>query len=181
MFKNLFKKSIPAKQLRWCSFINVILLILCVIVIVLFGDPSQKYLHIGPSDDVYLLGICINTMTKYGLTLLFLSMLKIAEIVVGEIAQPILWFNIYNIDKKVITEFSKFELQLHANIIYATDTLRYTLLILISITQIDIAVFTCLAGQFATLFTARYLLRDKKFVDSLPSDPNDIESRISKY
>ena len=73
-------------------------------------------------------------------------------------------FNIYNPDKKIIKEFTKNELQLLANIMWLINSLTNALFILITISQIDIAILRILYSEITTIFTIRLLLNDKTFI-----------------
>jgi hypothetical protein len=70
---------------------------------------------------------------------------------------------VYNPDKKVITEFSKFELQLYANGMWIITSLRNVMMIVISISQIDVALLQVLYGELTSLYTIRMLLNEKSF------------------
>jgi hypothetical protein len=82
---------------------------------------------------------------------------------VTELADNILSFTIYNPDKKNISEFSKCELQFYGNYIYFIDSLRYVFTLMITITQIDLALFGIIIDQITTIFTIRLLLNEKTF------------------
>jgi hypothetical protein len=105
----------------------------------------------------------IDTWTKYIITLVFIAIVDIIRVISEEIGMPIINFNIYNPDKKVITEFTKFELQLYGNSMYALTSIRGVFITLISITQFDIALWSLLIGETSALFTIRALLNEKIF------------------
>ena len=65
----------------------------------------------------------------------------------------VLGFSIYNPDKKIITEFSKNELQFYANAMYLISSLRYVCELIVTISQLDLAIFSVLASEFAIFFT----------------------------
>jgi hypothetical protein len=76
---------------------------------------------------------------------------------------PVIGFSIYNPDKKVITEFTKNELQFYGNTMYLTSSLRYIFEVMITITQIDIAIYSVIISEITTIFTMRLLLNEKRF------------------
>ena len=85
--------------------------------------------------------------------------------IISEFAQPILGFNIYNPDKNVITDFkSKRELQILASLYWAFNNLRAVFTILISITQVDLALIKWLVLEITAIYTIGTLLSKKKFV-----------------
>ena len=90
-------------------------------------------------------------------------MVNIIKVISEEIGGPILGFNIYNPDKKVITEFTKCELQLYGNAMFALSGVRGIFITLITITQFDIALWSLFVSEMASLFTIRALLNEKTF------------------
>ena len=54
-------------------------------------------------------------------------------------------------------------MQLYANTLYLIDSIRYIFTIMITITQIDIALFDTIIGEITTIFTVRLLLNEKTF------------------
>ena len=98
-------------RLKCCVFINFLLFIFIVITVVIFNNNNNNnYFKYGPNDDLDILGIKINTIDKYLYLQLFLCFVEISRAWTNEIASPILGFNIYNPDKKIIKEFTKNEL-----------------------------------------------------------------------
>ena len=150
-------------RLKYCVFINFLLFIFIVITVVIFNN-NNNYFKYGPNDDLDILGIKINTIDKYLYLQLFLCFVEISRAWTNEIASPILGFNIYNPDKKIIKEFTKNELQLLANIMWLINSLTNALFILITISQIDIAILRILYSEITTIFTIRLLLNDKTFI-----------------
>ena len=82
---------------------------------------------------------------------------------IEEIGMPVLSFSIYNPDKKVITEFTKNELQIFGNAMYMVSSIRMVFEIMITITQIDIALISVIFTELASMFTIRMLLNEKEF------------------
>jgi hypothetical protein len=94
---------------------------------------------------------------------------------INEIANHILGFSIYNPDKKVINDFSKNELQLLANTMWFINGLIGTLFVMVTISQIDIALLRTLYSDVTTIFTIRMLLNEKEFEYDKSNDNNEIE------
>jgi hypothetical protein len=118
----------------------------------------------GPNDNLYVLSIKINTPQKYIYLQVFLLFVEFSRVFTNEIASPILGFNIYNPDKKVITEFTKNELQLLANTMWLINSLTTSLFVMITISQIDIAILRTIYSEITTIITIRILLNEKKFI-----------------
>jgi hypothetical protein len=88
---------------------------------------------------------------------------SIISVCIIEVGFPILSFSIYNPDKKVIEDFSKNELQLYGNTMFALNSLKNTLAVLVTISQIDLALCQVLFSELTSLVTIRMLLDKKEF------------------
>ena len=166
-----------AGKLRACILANMILLVLITIPICLLENGTSSYFRWGWSDDLVLISVPINTKTRYIFVCIYIFFIKAFGVLIGEIANPILGFNIYNPDKKVITEFTKNELQLYGNLMWLINGFKNLMLIMVSITQIDLALVGMLSGEIMSIFTIRLLLNEKEFkkLDENKQDTKDIE------
>ena len=149
-------------KLTYCVTGNILLLVVIVIIIIHYQHES-KYFRFGPSNDLIVISVNINTNARYLILLLIISLVKITKVVVEEIGMPVIGFSIYNPDKKVITEFTKNELQFYGNTMYLTSSLRYIFEVMVTITQIDIAIYSVIISEITTIFTIRLLLNEKRF------------------
>ena len=138
-------------------------MVMVAIPVILLDNGKSKYFRWGPHEDFIMVSVPINTNQRYICTIIFAALLSAGEVVIGEIANPILGFNIYNPDKKVITEFTKNELQFYGNMFYLLCGLRYIFKVSAMVAQIDIAFFSVLAGELASLYTIRMLLDEKTY------------------
>lgn len=160
-------------KLKLCVISNLLLLVSSILIISLVGSKETDYWNYGPNDNLVIINIHINTLTKYYSLLIFIAVFKCLQVIISEIAHPIIGFNIYNPDKKVISDFTKFELQIYANTMYMIDSIRGVLMIMITITQIDIALFGALISEVTSIFTIRMLLNEKKFKSKYTQITND--------
>ena len=151
-------------KLRICLVCNFFLLLFVASVILIFRDDESKYLRVGPQDDLMIISVVVNDYTKYCFLLLVIAIVKISDVLIQEIGSPIIGFNIYNPDKKVIKEFTKNELQFYGNSMYLINAIKAVLLIMVSISQIDIALWGVFVSETASIFTIRMLLNEKKFL-----------------
>ena len=151
------------KKLKICVLSNLLLLAFVITLILIFRDDNSTYLRWGPQQDLIIISVAINDMTKYFLLLGVIAIIKISDVVIAEIASPIIGFNIYNPDKKVITEFTKNELQFYGNSMYLINAIKAVLLIMVNISQIDIALWGVFVSETTSLFTIRMLLNEKEF------------------
>lgn len=151
------------KKLQLCVIGNFTLLLFIILLFIFFGNSESNYWRFGPSETLVIINVKINNYFKYCILLLIITILKIMNVVISEIAHPIISFNIYNPDKKIISEFTKNELQIYGNTMYLIDGIRGILMIMVNITQIDIALFGVIISEFTSIFTIRLLLNEKKF------------------
>ena len=118
---------------------------------------------LGPSDDLIVVNIRINTYQRYIVLLCLLGVLNVIQVISEDIAFPILGFTIYNPDKREICDFRKLELQICASTMSMITSVRSVFTILIAITQADIAIFSVLIKEIASCFVIRMLLNAKTF------------------
>lgn len=171
-------------RLRRCVLGNFMILILVFSLVTGFNDNRSTYWRYGPHSDFVLISVAIDNWTKYGLLLVLVAILKVSECIIAEVAHPIIGFNIYNPDKKEITEFTKLELQIYGNAMYTIDSIRRVLMIMMSITQVDIALWGVITSEITSIFTIRMLLNEKSFKPTKhhskldDSDDNDKELEV---
>ena len=153
-------------KLKLCAILYTFLIILIIILVLCF-KTYDTYFRWGvpPSNEppLLILSVKIDNYYKYVILLCVITVVRIVKVLVSEIADAILSFTIYNPDKKIIKDFTKCELQFYGNYIYFIDSLRYVFTLMITITQIDLALFGVIIDQITTLFTIRLLLNEKSF------------------
>lgn len=164
-------------KLFHCVWVNIILLSVIVFLVFTFNDGSSSYFRWGPQEDLVLISIKINTWERYFVLLLLQVLIKVCNVIVGEIANPILGFTIYNPDKKEVFGFDKTELQVYANLMFFVDNCKYTLMFLFSISQIDIAFFGIIVSEITGIFTVRMLLNEKTFHPETENVEEDAEKK----
>jgi len=150
-------------KLRICVFINLLSLIAIIIPIVILRDDSSSYFKWGPSDILNVISIKINNWFKWSCVVFAICVLKVVDTIINELASPILGFNVYNPDKKLITEFSKWELQILANLQWTINSIRGVFMQVVNVSQIDLAFFGVAASEITSIFTIRHLLNGKTF------------------
>ena len=153
-------------KLQLCILIYGILLIGIVSIISIYKTHGEYFRWGIPNkneEPLIIISVNIDNYYKYFSLLLMITIIRIIKVGVTEIADPILTFNIYNPDKKNIEEFGKNELQFYGNMLYLIDNLRYVFTLMITITQIDLALYSVLVGEITSLFTIRMLLNEKTF------------------
>lgn len=169
-------------KLRYCVIINFILFLFILFVVLICKDDTNYYMTYGPNENLYVLSIKINTVKKYIILQLFLLSIEVSRVFINEIANPILEFNIYNPDKKVITEFTKNELQILSNTMWLINSLTNAFFVMITISQIDIAIFRIIYSEITTIFTIRMLLNEKQFINDNTSElENELEKELENF
>lgn len=151
------------KTLQYCLLGNTVLVVFMALCVSLLSKETT-YFRFGPNSDLSIIGIPIDTYLKYCFVVGFILITAISNVVIGEMAMPIIGFNIYNPDKEVITEFGKLELQIYGNLMYTISSLKQLVITVMSVTQFDIALFGVIFCGLTSVFTIRILLNKKKFI-----------------
>jgi hypothetical protein len=148
-------------------------------VCVVLADASSPYWRYGPNDDLVLISVPINSWERYIGALGLIAFIQGFKVFVQELGMPVLGFSIYNPDKKVITEFSKNELQFLANAMFMVSAIRDSLLVVVVISQLDITLWTVFTSEIVTFGTIRLLLNEKEFKSNEYS-PVPLEEVVSE-
>jgi hypothetical protein len=134
---------------------------------------SPTWFSFGPSSHLSIAGVVIDTQPKYSVLVVAIVFNSVIDTLVSEFAQPILGFNIYNPDKKLITDFkSKRELQLLATLYWSFNNLRTIFTNLVSITQVDLALIKWVVLEITAIYTINILLSKKRFVEEIDEGIN---------
>ena len=126
-------------------------------------SADSKYFRFGPNKDFLLISVKINTYFRYYFLLFLIGCNNCIKVLISELGEPILVFNVYNPDKKIITEFTKCQLLFYANSMFFIGNVRRVFELMITITQIDIALFSVIIEQIVSICTVCFLLSEKKF------------------
>lgn len=152
----------PRKKLFYCTLANSVTLVAVIVVLAVFAADSP-YWRVGWNDTLVVISVRVDTAVKYAVVLVFIGLINIIKVLVEEIGGPLLGFTIYNPDKHHITAFTKNELQIYANLMSFITNLREALMILVAITQVDLAVASVVICELTTVATVRMLLNAKTF------------------
>jgi hypothetical protein len=144
--------------------VNVSLLTLCIFSFFIFNNNS-KYFNYGWSNNFNFVSITINTPLRYFSLCLFIIAFNICDVVLNELANPLIMFTTYNPYKNNVNDFSKFELELYSNIIYFIQVFKTFLKIAVTISQVDIAIISLLSSQTSAFVVIKILLNEKTFVE----------------
>ena len=161
-------------QLSLCIAGSVVLTIITLIFTTDFAEEKGSF-SFGPSSHLSIAGVVIDTQEKYSVLVFAIVFNSVIDTLVSEFAQPILGFNIYNPDKKLITDFkSKRELQLLATLYWSFNNLRTIFTNLVSITQLDLALIKWIVLEITGVYTINILLSKKRFVEEIEEEINMI-------
>ena len=154
----------PKQRLKICIIGQVLLLISVIIPTVLLANKESTYYRFGPSKNLIIISVKINTWTRYGILMVYILIFRICKVFINELGMPILTFNIYNPNQKKIEGFTRMELQVLANVMFTLNAIRYALTLQLAILQMDIAVISGVFDELAAIPTIYILLKDKEFV-----------------
>ena len=149
-------------KIQICIAVNFALLIIISSFIFTFAD--RKMLRIGYSNDLIVLGIAIDNWQKYLSLHICIFFTEFCHSIIYEYANPIMYFNVFNVDKKVITDFGKIELQIYAQSLWFLTTLKNGIMVLVAIQQIDITICKIIYSEIAIAIVIYNILKEKEFI-----------------
>ena len=153
----------PLTKVRLCLSLNVTLLAVLATCIFAFASHDNAYFRCGPHPDFVLISVRIDTATRYSALLALIACMNCIKVLVAELGEPVLVFNVYNPDKKVITDFSRRQLLAYANLMFFVSNTRRAFEVMITVTQFDIALFSICVEQLVSTGTVYLLVREKRF------------------
>lgn len=179
-------KLTPKQRLKICILGQILILAFVCIPCILLANKNSKYYRFGPNEDLYVISIKIDTWTRYAILLVYILIFRICKVFVTELGMPILHFEIYDPNKKIVKGFTRKELQILANIMYMLNAMRYALTLQLSIIQIDIAILSGIFSELASIPTIYILLKDKVFEednkvfeeDIFEEDKNKLDEKL---
>ena len=148
----------------WLSLcLNITSTIILLTLILLFSQKSS-WLTYGWSESLNVIGININTKEKYIVLIVIICTCQITQVIINEVAMSIIGFTVYNPYMNNISEFKRYELDFLTNSMYLFNNLRNLLSLLVSVSQMDIALIQIFVSQIVNMFIVYYLLGKKTFV-----------------
>lgn len=152
----------------WICFLgNAVSLAFILAMVTCFRNPESTFFRFGPQTDPVIVSVLVDTWGEYLAIVALLVFTKVVETLLQEIGNPLLGFWIYDTRYAVIPGFTLNELNLLANGIWMMQGVRRLLMIVISVTQIDIALIGILISESTSFFAIRHLLKKKEFVPLL--------------
>lgn len=158
----MFDKLTINNKIQACIVVNFGLLMIIAGFVFNFADSNM--LRIGYSKDLVVMGIVIDTWQKYLMLHVCIFFVEFWHSIIYEYANPIMYFNVFDADKKVITDFGKIELQIYAQSLWFLTTVKHGIMVLVAITQIDITLCKIVYSEIAIAIVIYNVLKNKKFV-----------------
>ena len=151
----------PVIRTRVCLIFNLITLIAIVCIISIVG--TGKYLNFGPSEDLDIIGVKIDSWEKWAIVNILIVFISISDTFITEWGMPFITFRIYDPDCTVIKDVRPVELQILANGMYFCWSAKNVLYTLCYVSQIDFAIFRVISGELTTIITIRGYIKEKEF------------------
>ena len=90
--------------------------------------------------------------------------MNVSEILMDNIAAPLIQFSTYNPYKSNISDFTRLELELYSNTLFFIQISKRLIQVFIILSQIDIAIITVSSSQISAFIAIHYLLDQKTFI-----------------
>lgn len=164
----------PLKKVSWCLFLNALLLVIVTFVVVALRDESSTYFRFGPQQNLVAISVRIDTWNRWFCLVVLIILVRAVETVVNEVGGPILAFRIYNPDCREVKDFTYNQLSFLGNAMWLCSGIRGVFSIMISITQIDLAIIGVVFSEIVSFFLVRGLLLEKKFITNNIQECQDI-------
>lgn len=164
------------KKLTTCVKINTCVILIGILIC--FSNADFRKIRFGPSDDLYVVSIQVNTFPLYIGFALYIIIIQISLLFTEEFALPVIEFSVYNPQCEIIDSFEELELMVLTVGVFVTKGILKGLKLLLAVESIDSIVLLFLAEELVTVYTVSILLKQKKFVtrtqDLSKSDANFI-------
>lgn len=141
--------------------LNIVFIVSFILYILLNTANDSSYLRFGPNDELIVIGIKIDSRLKYIVFNFFLFAAEILKSFIDNRISPMLYFYIYDTKRVDIEEFTYGELLSLSTFTYYFNSIRNIFIILIYISQFDIALLQVTYENLGNLFFISSLLNDK--------------------
>jgi len=157
------KRGLDRRNVGWALAANIVALAALGALVSLFAHDGADFWKWGPSDALVIVSVKVDTWGVYWAVVFATSIVGVLDVLVNEIASPVLGFNTYNPDKQEITSFTRWELNCATNLMFATNSIRSVFVTVLNVTQVDLALWNVAFREVASFFMVRYLLSHKTF------------------
>lgn len=150
-----------AQRTLLCVLLNLAGVLAMVVFILEGATRNQDIFAFGPSPDLRVMQVPIDTWKKYWSLLGCMCFLRSLDVFVNDIGSPNLGFSIYNPTTRTVYGFTKNQLQLLANGMWLVNSVGGVFRLMVSVSRLDVALISAFASELASVFTIRYLLNQK--------------------
>lgn len=159
----IFYRTLYCVIINWISLIPIIIFV---------GINSE--LKLGPSDDLTIINVKINTRLKYATIIIISCIIKMVEVVLNDIGSPNLGFSVYNPTTLTVYGFTKKQLHVLTNLMWSANNIGTIFKLMIIVSRLDIAMISTLSSEFISIFVIYYLLsKKKKFIPEFDAEEED--------
>ena len=144
---------------------NIIVAIMIICIVLTFNDGSSPYLRFGWNDNLSVLGVKIDTGAKYFCLSCVLGIFEFFEVFINDTIFPYINNNVRDNNVKEIKEFTKTETRVVTNGTFFITDIKYSIYIMVSISQIDIVLIKVAIGFVASVLTTDTQLIGKSFLN----------------
>jgi hypothetical protein len=168
------------KLLKTSIYTNLFILFLFIYCFAISNKDQSTYFNVGWSNNFVFISMPINTASKYFAFCGFIVISNVSEVLMDNIAGPLIQFSTYNPYKREVSDFSRYELELYSNAVIFIQISKKLLQIFIILSQVDIALISLLSSQLSASYAIHYLLNQKEFISNngayieIPSVPINI-------
>jgi len=141
----------------------IFILISCIASFVSIGNIDDPFYHLGPNDNLFILGICVDTITKYSFVVVYCFLNCITRVLNKEILS--VWMiNVLQDKTNKMTNYNNFEayeLTIVTTLYYWFDFFMY---INILLSQIDMFIVEVLSEIIISSVVSSYYIKEKSKV-----------------
>jgi len=152
-----------------------------------FTFPSVSFISFGPSHKLLVAGIPIDTWSKYFVLLTYVTIAKIIRTATEDTIMPFMQNHCYDTNIKIIYNYGKKEIIGLEFINSVAFKFGHIFDLMVTISQIDLAVYELVVGEIVGSIILTFYLREKEFLNSSDektlvdnNNEEDIETNI-KY
>jgi hypothetical protein len=154
------------KKLIICLRINIAVILLGCIICITHADFN--FIKIGPRDDLYMIGVKVNTYFIYLEFAMYSMLMQIALLFTEEFALPVIEFTVYNPQCDAIEGFVDTEMLVYTVLIFITKGALKGLKIYLVTESLDSIILLFLAEELTTVYTVSLLCKTKRFIPKNP-------------
>ena len=169
----------PLRRAQVSVAITSCLVLAAAVVISIEGSSVHSFFRAGPSPDLSLLGVKVDSWDRYWTCMGAIAAFSIIDALSTDWSLPYFSFRVYNPDCKRVTDVGKLHLWALSTHAFAMYNFKIVLLTISSITQADFAIARVFAETAAGGLAAWAILGDKEFV--LEDDVEACAELVSDY